>query len=686
MERHAWNFEKLRNENIQHNFNCGVMNQLKDGESWREIKKAILETAKRDLTRERRPAKKVWMNDEILSLIEKRDRLKKMSSSQQYKALKRDIQQKCRQEKLKLVKEECERLKELSRANNSREIYKIIKRMNSTPRMNFKSQIMSKAGETLTTIKEQAARWKEYIEEMYSGERISADESEGIEEEEELTEEEFLRAIESLRNNKASGSDGIPIELIKCICKDQELKRRLFKLLQNIFQNGELPEDFVKSQLIAIPKVANTKRCEEHRTIALTSHTMKILLKVVQNRIGPILNSSISPWQFGFRPNRGTIEAIAALKTLAAIRIEEEKALFVAFIDFEKAFDRVHHSKMIEVLKKRGIKGKSLQLIKSLYSQQIATFREDPEETKIHIHRGVRQGCVLSPIIYNVYADEAFLDFGHGRGIRIEDTHINRVMYADDTVLIGSDKEELKELVSELMERGEEFGLKINCKKTKIMKISRKGEEETALEVKGKRIEAVKKFNYLGVVISNNNKEETELRRRIEMAKQTFWKNKTLMRGDLMIYMKKRIINSCIFPVFCYAAELWPEKKAIKNSIKSLENWCYRRALKISWMDKVTNEEVKRKMNVERDVLLERIRRRRFQYLGHVLRGSAGEELKNLVMVEGTHKVKTRGRKRAKWTQTAKEITGERKFANIKEIAEDRDKWKEFLKNANLQW
>jgi len=103
-------------------------------------------------------------------------------------------------------------------------------------------------------------------------------------------------------------------------------------------------------------------------------------------------------------------------------------------------------------------------------------------------------------------------------------------------------------------------------------------------------------------------------------------------------------------------------------------------------MDKVTNEEVKRKMNVERDVLLERIRRRRFQYLGHVLRGSAGEELKNLVMVEGTHKVKTRGRKRAKWTQTAKEITGERKFANIKEIAEDRDKWKEFLKNANLQW
>ena len=160
--------------------------------------------------------------------------------------------------------------------------------------------------------------------------------------------------------------------------------------------------------------------------------------------------------------------------SIAAIRIEEEKALFVAFIDFEKAFDRVHHSKMIEILKMRGIKGKSLQLIKSLYSQQIATFREDPEETTIHINRGVRQGCVLSPIIYNVYADEAFLDFGHGHGIRIGDTQINRVMYADDTVLIGNDKNELKELVSELVERGEELELKINCKNTKIMKISRK--------------------------------------------------------------------------------------------------------------------------------------------------------------------------------------------------------------------
>ena len=111
----------------------------------------------------------------------------------------------------------------------------------------------------------------------------------------------------------------------------------------------------MRSEITTLPKKKNTMKCEEHRTMALTSHKLKILLKVIGNRIKPVLNKNINPLQYGFMSNRGTIEAVTALKTICSNKIDLGQALSVPFVVFEKTLDRVHHRKLLEILENKGI-------------------------------------------------------------------------------------------------------------------------------------------------------------------------------------------------------------------------------------------------------------------------------------------------------------------------------------------
>ena len=142
---------------------------------------------------------------------------------------------------------------------------------------------------------DQAKRWKQYIEEMYKGEKVNEADGNETLNEEPISKKEIIEAIKSLKNNKAGGPDQIPVEFIKS--GGSRLIEKIVEIVQKVFETGEIHQDFVRSEIITLPKKNNTMKCEEHRTIALTSHTMKILLKVISNRIKPILDSNINPLQ-----------------------------------------------------------------------------------------------------------------------------------------------------------------------------------------------------------------------------------------------------------------------------------------------------------------------------------------------------------------------------------------------------
>ena len=191
-------------------------------------------------------------------------------------------------------------------------------------------------------------------------------------------------------------------------------------------------------------------------------------------------------------------------------------------------------------------------------------------------------------------------------------------------------------------------------------------------------------FEYLGVIFQNDNKETTEFRRRLAMAKQAFWHNKTLLRSDLSLKVKRRMVETMIHPIIRYGSEMWPETKKIQREVDAFEHWALRRLLKISWTEKKTNEEVRNRMNMAGLTLRVKIKERRFRYLGHILRDSGGKELKDMIETEITQKSKVRGRKRMKWHGIGQSVTGIKEFKTLKENAENRGKWRKYLKEANL--
>ena len=228
------------------------------------------------------------------------------------------------------------------------------------------------------------------------------------------------------------------------------------------------------SIFVEIPKKSGTKKCEEHRKIALIPHAMKILCKTMYNRISTKIHRQLDTLQFGFRPKVGTVESTTALKTILNNRINYGKSTYLCFIDFTKAFDRVEHKMFIEVLKKKEVKQAEICLICEIYNKRRAFMQKDSErENEIKIKRGVRQRCILSPILFNIYAEEAFRSCKIKNGIEIYDKKkINKISYADDTVIMAESVKELNDTLNKLKSNLQKWSIEINPKKTKCMVVT----------------------------------------------------------------------------------------------------------------------------------------------------------------------------------------------------------------------
>ena len=152
--------------------------------------------------------------------------------------------------------------------------------------------------------------------------------------------------------------------------------------------------------------------------------------------------------------------------------IQLKKNLYFCFIDYAKAFDCVDHNKLWKILKEMGIPDNLICLLRNLYADQEATVRTGHGTTDwLQIGKGVRQGCILSPCLFNLYAEYIMRNAGLEEtqaGIKIAGKNINHLRYADDTLMAESE-EELKSLLMKVKEENEKLGLKLNIQKTKIM-------------------------------------------------------------------------------------------------------------------------------------------------------------------------------------------------------------------------
>ena len=177
-------------------------------------------------------------------------------------------------------------------------------------------------------------------------------------------------ALGSITMNKASGGDGIPVELFQ-ILKDDAVKV-LHPIRQQIWKTQQWPQDWKRSVFIPIPKKANAKERSNHCTIALISHASKVMIKILQARLQQYVNHEIPDVQAGFT---GIRDQIADIRWIIEKAREIQKHIYFCFIDCTKAFDCVDHNKLWKILKEMGILDHLTCPLKNRYAGQEATVR-----------------------------------------------------------------------------------------------------------------------------------------------------------------------------------------------------------------------------------------------------------------------------------------------------------------------
>ena len=261
-------------------------------------------------------------------------------------------------------------------------------------------------------------------------------------------------ALGSITMNKASGSDGIPVELFQ-ILKDDAVKV-LHLIRQLIWKTQQWPQDWERSVFTLIPKKDNAKECSNYCTTVLISHASRVMFKILGARHQQCINCKLPNVQARFRKDRGTGDQIANIHWIMEKAREFQKNIYFCFIDYAKAFDCVGHNNLWKILKELGIPDHLTCLLRNMYADQKGAVRTGHGTTdSFQIGKGVCQGCILSPCLFNLYAEYIMQNIVLGEaqaGIKIMGREINNLRYANDTTLIAEGEGELKSLLMKVRE------------------------------------------------------------------------------------------------------------------------------------------------------------------------------------------------------------------------------------------
>ena len=220
---------------------------------------------------------------------------------------------------------------------------------------------------------------------------------------------EVEAAVQSLKKGKSAGADNISAELVQA--GGEDVITALTTICNRIWQTGEWLTPWTQSLVITLPKKGNLQQCQSYRTISLISHPSKVMLKITLNRLKPQAKKIIAEEQAGFRAGRSTTEQIFNLRILCEKYLQHQQVLYHVFIDFKKAFDKVWHAALWANMKKYNISTNLIQVIKNLYSvASSAVLFNGSIGDWFRTTVGVRQGCLLSPTLFNMFLERIMTD------------------------------------------------------------------------------------------------------------------------------------------------------------------------------------------------------------------------------------------------------------------------------------
>ena len=380
---------------------------------------------------------------------------------------------------------------------------------------------------------------------------------------------EIQKAVKQLRNGASAGPDLFLNGFFKN--GTDTLIKYIYTLFNKIFEFGYFPKRWSEGFIVPIYKKGDKNEPSNYRGITLLSTISKLFTRILNNRLNEWAENYnvYVEAQAGFRKNMSTVDNIFVLNSLITHVLNQNKKLYCAFVDFTKAFDFVVRDILWYKLIKVGVRGKMLDIIRSMYTEVKLQVKHNNIISPVFFSNiGVRQGECLSPFLFSIYLNdlEEEINLNGADGIDIGMVKLFLLLYADDIVLFAHSPDELQSLLETLQNYCIRWKLTVNTSKTKIV-IFRKGgrlPRDLRFIYNGEEIEIVKQFSYLGIVFTSGGLcHETQKTLAGQALKAIFAMNRYLYK---FTHLKPShildLFDKLISPILNYGSEVWGFYKA----------------------------------------------------------------------------------------------------------------------------
>ncbi len=344
---------------------------------------------------------------------------------------------------------------------------------------------------------------------------------------ESVTREDVKKYIHSLRSHKCDGVDKL---MSQCLLHSTDLfTNYVFMLFKSMLYHGFSPSSFLKATMIPIikDKRGDCQQSDNYRAIALSNLLGKVFDRLILHT--QHIPLKMSDYQFGYKAKSSTIMCTNMLLETLQYFTSAQSEVYALFIDASKAFDRVSHDKLFPILRERSVCPAILRLLFIMYSNSSMCVRwSDSLSETFSVQNGVRQGGVISPVLYNIYTDNLLVQLKNsGMGCYINGIFSGALGYADDLVILAPSLYALRSMISICEKYAKDYDILYNAKKSKLICFNVENPKTITITLCNKPVEIVDNViylgNFIGVDVCNRN---------VESIVQNFWYKHNCMKGS----------------------------------------------------------------------------------------------------------------------------------------------------------
>jgi len=674
-----YNLQSLKQESVQFLYKLRLATKIQklEGpaeEGYEQLKACIHEATREALgeTVRGNPASKDWWTEELETIVKEKKHayLKWLATGdcedrKLYIRLNKETKREVQKRKNEFWEEKCEQINRYMGGTRVSEAWRAIRNLRKD----------NKNGNNIALIN--MNEWEDYYQKLLREDRPqftarSIPEETNIRADiDKISVAELKKALKYMKNGKAAGPGGIPIELVKH--GPDILLENLVEIYNKCLMEGDdIPNDWKIGYLSSIHKKGNKKVCSNYRGITVTSSIGRLYGRILKTRIERDFVEMEE--QCGFRAGRSCLDNISTLQQLIEKRSERNLETHLIFIDLEKAYDNVPISKMLEVLQESNISKCYIRAVKTMYRNSECMIKMNNKlSTPFKVTKGLKQGCCLSPTLFKIYIQKAlstWMKKCHKMGIEIGNSCLYTLLFADDQVVIANDEEDITYMTRKLIDEYRGWGLNINLSKTEYLVI---GESPNDLQVNDEIIKSTKEFRYLGTYISSEGSTRKDIENRIVQGKTATQRlNSILWSSKITIKTKVQLYRTIVEPITTYGAESWQLTQKTKSQLKAVEMDFLRRACRVSRLDHIRNDDIVQRTQIE-DTIVDRIENRQLIWYGHIMRMGNERWPRKMISYTPANRRK-QGRPRTSWRKGIEEAMRRREISEGD--WEDRREWR----------